>query len=240
MKKHLLFQILFFGLIALWCTFQVLLTIQSAFFVYTEFEQVKQTHENTFNISIQTPEVKIIYAYISPQRFKGVYNQYENTLIINAALSHVPQHKQIEKLFQFLSFNQLNNINETLTHELAHVYMDQYAEQSINNSYPNFENESTFIGIQLVSEGIAEYVEHTLLNITMLNTILFPPPYQRKEIYRVGLSLVKPILDYDFHKGVAELMQNPPTEEELNDLSAYQDRILNKVSISSQYHVKTS
>ncbi len=133
--------------------------------------------------------------------------------------------------------------NGLLHHELAHFFMDSLAERLWNKDWPPHDTLSLFndtdVGIKVVSEGTATYFEKKMNNIdcTQTECILFlQKPYgfifyfNHDLFYERAYHVVKPIIDQHGERGIAKLMQDSPTKQDLTDVFAYQQRILHSLN----------
>ncbi len=151
-----------------------------------------------------------------------------------------------EELFKrYIEFYKKDNIKEELTdrihhfikHEAAHAFYYDLGKKL--GAYYLFnvkhENTSMLYNLQhnLVEEGVADYIankgELTKNAKGLINKDFKYLIENRLDIYLpdLGFLLVKPILDLNFEKGIEELIRNPLTKEDLNDLPAYRERIKN-------------
>lgn len=139
----------------------------------------------------------------------------------------------------------LSAAKDTINHELAHYYMDKLSEELVNRSYPHYEDGMSLaemLGIKLISEGAATYIERRMNEQPdtftdedwpkSIQGFVFHPlmPYPKNEIiYNGGFHLVKPIIDHYGEKGIIYLMFNPPHEQEMLSLPLYQQRMLEEL-----------
>ena len=111
---------------------------------------------------------------------------------------------------------ELKIIDETARHELGHDYFFERAQEYGMQNY--WAKETSAIREELdvidkIVEGTAEYMQR-----------------RRSEHHSRGYSIVKPILDIDFKKGIDWIIQHPPQENEWKDLSLYQQRAVRELS----------
>ncbi len=130
-----------------------------------------------------------------------------------------------------------HNVKETLDHELGHFYTDQLHKSWGLGSWPAFDYDDpeadSNVCLKIVDEGIAEYFERVLNNKsidsfrdTQWPTTLFLFREESPVIFAGGYHLVKPIIDTHGKDGIAYLVSNPPTVEELLFLLEYQQQAL--------------
>ncbi len=121
------------------------------------------------------------------------------------------------------------NWQGTLEHELGHFYVNKQAKElGICGSVICADTEHNR-GLKVVGEGIGEYFRRKgtreerdeFSNGKISGSFL-----DLREPYDGGYHLVKPILDYDLKRGVNYLITHPPTEQDLDNIQAYQRRAL--------------
>lgn len=136
-----------------------------------------------------------------------------------------------------------NKLSERLKyyirHEAAHAFYFDVGRK-LKEDYLFLPRKSNIgpienIKTNLISEGVAEYICHKgnltpeakKFNDSDLNKMV-----KEKDdfnLYYLGFVLVKPILDKNFEKGIIELIKNPLTKNDLNDLVKYREKILKKI-----------
>jgi hypothetical protein len=122
------------------------------------------------------------------------------------------------------------NIRAILAHELGHAYANQLSLAIGNGNWPDFSSfEDTsegvwkFVGLKLVSEGMADYFSKVLGEVKddFLDSEwerLANDPYNTTfpEAVRAGFHFVKPILDKYGEQGMMYLIKNPPIVENMD------------------------
>ena len=134
-----------------------------------------------------------------------------------------------------MSFGNTYSIKPTLDHELGHYYMDKLNESRGMGDWPRDEDfmDIERIGVQFVSEGMAEYFKKALNNEKDTCPDAWPNDLFKwtwADMYDGGAHLVKPIISKHGERGIVYLMDNPPALGDFNNLKAYQDRILEELS----------
>jgi hypothetical protein len=87
----------------------------------------------------------------------------------------------------------------------------------------------------MVQEGVADYISYKgqlTESAKRFTDEDFKKMIEEKDdsqVYDFGALLVKGILDIDLEKGIKELIKNPLTKDDLNDLPAYRERIIANV-----------
>lgn len=128
---------------------------------------------------------------------------------------------------------------DTIQHELGHFYMDQLSETLGRGNWPQYREDmelEEILPIKLISEGVATYIERKTDQEGSsfadqnwpedpLDFFVYPVL-----LYQGGFQLVSPIIDLYGQRGIQYLMFNPPSEEELFDLSLYQERIIEELA----------
>jgi len=156
----------------------------------------------------------------------------------------------LEELFdKYLEYhkNDDTNIKEELTkrihhyikHEAAHYIYKKFGEEiGKKNLFKKiYDNTPPLEAIQytLVQEGIADYISYKgelTESAKRFSDKDFKEMIWRKDdsrVYDIGAILVKKILDIDLEKGVKELIRNPLTMQDLNDLPAYREKRIENV-----------
>jgi len=129
----------------------------------------------------------------------------------------------------------INNVKDIIDHELGHFYIDKLNE-SLGKG--NFEIDDTskedIIRTKLLSEGVAVYFDKTINGgKDNFKDSDWPKETEdflkRKTHYDGGFHFVKPIIDAYGKKGIEYLICNPPTKEDLKDLSEYRQRALQEL-----------
>ena len=206
-------------------------------YVDQNLEQLIQEQEETLNIAYPPTPPPLQYSLPPEKKMygaSGLYDYENNVIYLRSSFLDPPEWD-------------LNIAKETLHHELGHYYMDTLSERLVNHNYPYYPDAmplTEMLGIKLVSEGTASYIERRM-NGEQEDTFndddwpkniqgfFFHPllPFLRPEIiYGGGFHLVKPIIDQHGEWGIQYLIFNPPTEQELFTLPLYQQRILEELS----------
>jgi hypothetical protein len=127
-----------------------------------------------------------------------------------------------------------NRIHHYIKHEAAHAFYYKLGKE-LGEKYlfkDRFANSSTLEDIQtsLIEEGVADYISYkgeltepakNLSDKDLKDMIEKEDDYN---LYYLGFLLVKPILDINFEKGIEELIKNPLSNKNLNDLPAYREK----------------
>ena len=142
---------------------------------------------------------KIIYQSLANLDFTigvaGCYNPEIDNLCLNRVTT--PNNGLADIVGRFLGDP---SIQETLDHELGHFYTDKLSESLGMGSWPNQINAKPMevIGLNLISEGIAEYFKKRMNNsMGVPESLNWPkePEELRGRVYDRGFSLVRPILE---------------------------------------------
>ena len=205
-------------------------------YVDQNLENIIQEQEK--NIGIQYPEeLPRIHYYVPEDVAKmgspGSYDYKTNNIHLQSAFLEPPE-------WDF------STAKDTIHHELAHYYMDKLSERLVDEDWPKYEDDMTLaqmLGIKLISEGTATYIERKMNGQEDTFTdkdwpkgirgFVFHPllPYPKNEIiYYGGFHLVKPVIDQYEEEGIIYLMFNPPQEHEMLNLPLYQQRMLEELS----------
>ena len=199
-------------------------------------------------------EILDFFAYDKTMRHKLVQNMREQEKFLNIKYKNIPELKyliprELGKNRRFFCgyYNQEKNIiyynseiemcgpDETLRHEVAHSYIIKKCleNKTCKNYRESTDDEFKMVISNLMNEGIAEYFDRGLKNKkTEFTDEELPEELEdfKFVIYDAGYHLVKPIIDEFRGKGVDYLIQNPPTPEELFNLPAYRERILEELN----------
>lgn len=174
---------------------------------------------------------------------EGCYKPQEDKIVLNLLLSNKTPGWNIGsdegKLYADLEDD---GAKAVIAHELGHYYCDKLSE---NISYQSNKVFGTVLNRKIISEGIAEYFEHSVTNKP--NRFKESDwPKSRKQIdrmcksiigkgnlvYNGGHMLVKPLID-KYGKGAIEYMiSHPMHDDELLNYKAYQQRIENTINSS--------
>lgn len=126
-------------------------------------------------------------------------------------------------------------IHYYIKHEGAHDIYSEFGKEigeknlfkRITDNTPPLE----VIQYTMVQEGAADYISYKgelTETAKKLSDEDFKEMIEKKDdsrVYDFGALLVKGILDIDLEKGIKELIKNPLTKEDLNDLPTYRKRI---------------
>lgn len=130
-----------------------------------------------------------------------------------------------------------------IDHELGHFYADQLHESLGKGDWPLYPNEMTLNtpGINMISEGIAEWFDRTIncredaftdtdypegfVNWYVHSTAVYDGGISNV-IYNGGYHLVKPILDKHGAAGIEYLITHPPVSDDFSDLPGYRTKVL--------------
>jgi hypothetical protein len=156
----------------------------------------------------------------------------------------------LEELFdRYIEYhkNDNNDLKEELTkrihhsikHEAAHdLYCEFGKEIGKNNLFKKIYDDTPALDIiqyTLIEEGVADYISYKgqlTESAKKLSDEDFKEMIETKDdskLYDFGALLIKGILDIDLEKGIKEIIKHPLTKEDLNDLPAYRERIIEKV-----------
>jgi hypothetical protein len=130
-------------------------------------------------------------------------------------------------------------IHHYIKHEGAHDIYSKFGKEigeknlfkRITDNTPPLE----VIQYTMVQEGVADYISYKgqlTESAKRFTDEDFKKMIEEKDdsqVYDFGALLVKGILDIDLEKGIKELIKNPLTKDDLNDLPAYRERIIANV-----------
>lgn len=167
---------------------------------------------------------------------EGMYQSLEKVIYLNDFFEDCSaplMPKQFKDLTGLMSFHypgpdwwggrcNWGYIRAILAHELGHAYMDQLSQRMNNDSWPplfridDASGMRRYLGMRLVSEGVAEYLWRTLggvgddfsdfeWGVMAKDKNGTNYPY----ITRAGFHFVKPILDRFGERGIKYLIKNP-------------------------------
>ena len=203
-------------------------------YVDQNLENIIQEQEEKLGITYPN-ERPIIHYYIPPDKIGacGNYDYKDNEIYLLSSRYEPPEWD-------------LSITKDTIHHELAHYYMDKLSERLVDEDWPKYEDDMTLaqmLGIKLISEGTATYIERKMNGQEdtftdndwpkSIKEFVFHPlmPIPKPEIvYDGGFHLVKPVIGQYGEEGVIYLMFNPPQEHEMLNLPLYQERILGELS----------
>jgi hypothetical protein len=177
---------------------------------------------------------------------EGAFYKYENR--IDSIYFYSTCSEDIFKEYSRYSEKMRENIEEELTerihhyikHEAGHAfYYDLGNKMGANylfETHPKGLSILEEIQHSLIEEGVAEYISYKgelneitkQFNDDYINKMIEEEDKQSR--YNAGFILVKPILDINFDKGIKELIKNPLTKDDLNDLLGYRERIIKNLS----------
>jgi hypothetical protein len=154
--------------------------------------------------------------------------------LFNMSMENLRKYK--ENIVEYFT----NRIHHSIKHEAGHAYYYQLGKELGEESLfktKREDNTPILYDIQhnLVEEGVADYISYKgeLTKVARrLSDKDFTEMIEKENIislYALGFILVKPILDKNFKKGIEELIKNPLTRKDLNDLPGYREKILKKL-----------
>ena len=168
---------------------------------------------------------------ISPA-FVGLYRPEEDKIYLITCIMRTKEFNLENTIAEIANFGFVNDAEEVVYHELGHFYADKLSEYlGWGNWPPKVVGNDKFVGVKMVSEGIAEYFEHKSTG----NEYDKPPEYllnleefksDNDFFYNGGYQLVKPIIDKHGRIGIAYLIESPPELEDIIDLVKYQKRAI--------------
>jgi len=132
-----------------------------------------------------------------------------------------------------------NRIHHYIKHESAHAFYSELGRRlgkthlfkTISDSTSTLEK----IQYTLVEEGVADYMAYKgelTWSAKRLNDGNFKEMIENENdshLYELGFLLIKPILDTNFEKGIKELIRNPLTKKDLNDLPGYREKRIENI-----------
>ena len=200
---------------------------------YVEKNLDRLIQEQEEELGIQYPEQHPVIHYHLPADKKwalGLYNPKTNEIFLQDDHYELPDWD-------------VETVYDTINHELAHYYLDTLSEKKINTDWPEYDNLTVIemVGIKLISEGTATYIERrmnskedTFTDEKWPKTLggffssweLIP---KDDIVYNGGFHLVKPIIDRYGERGIEYLIFNPPKASEMYSLLIYQQRILQEL-----------
>jgi hypothetical protein len=171
----------------------------------------------------------------------GQYNPNEDEILLSLGVTITPEKNLPNILATALSFGSVPAVEDALYHELGHFYTDKLHESLGRGNWPDYTDKQKaddYVGLRLISEGIAEYFRKTM-NDEQDNFDDSDWPEELEdlgatEIYKGGFHLVKPIIDKYGKRGIEYLTDNPPNTKDLANLPAYQHRILRSLASQSR------
>jgi len=180
----------------------------------------------------------------------GMYRSEEDTIYLNSGLltHYIPDIGDTIALL--LTNGGMGDALITLNHELGHYYCDSLSEAAGFGNWPVFDKEmdsAEIIGIRLIAEGIAEYIQKKAAG-EMEDTFQdseWPQKIERfygdgtgdtRLIYNGGYHLVKPVIDQYGKQGMLYLMIFHPLERDLENLPEYQKEILEQIKLE-RFHI---
>ncbi len=188
-----------------------------------KFESLRIEQSRIPSVKVGIPKSYIEKTYKEyGTRPLGVYNPSTNTIFITD--------------YPFV------NINTVLKHELGHSYADSLSESLGNGNWPlACKDKYSELGLRLVSEGIAEFIE---TEVTGRKSNFKDSAWPRSTenfwnrdstlkkylIYDGGRHLVGDVIREYGREGIIYLMDNLPTKEDLSDLPSYKSRVLEELS----------
>lgn len=132
-----------------------------------------------------------------------------------------------------------NRIHHYIKHESAHAFYSKLGKKLGRTHLFKTISDSTSIlekiQYNLVGEGVADYMAYKgelTWSAKRLNDGNFKEMIEKEDdfyLYELGFILVKPILDTNFKKGIEELIKNPLSKEDLNDLPRYREKRIENI-----------
>ena len=168
---------------------------------------------------------------------------------VNTSLKLVDHSKQIFEVYNCEAFTPpmlKDSMDHMIRHELGHAYFFARAKQlgkknwfRERNSNDDGDNIQKKFARKIVGEGFGEYMAirgrsyewhlSSLRECDDEEMRAVPNNYSNiihYDVYACGYTLIAPILDRSFHKGLNYLLSHPPTEGDLNDLVAWRTNAL--------------
>ena len=146
------------------------------------------------------------------------------------SIQTISQDENIAKLYK--------SIDYVLWHECWHMYVDKIARRIgvLMFQTPKPIINGFIVGgapRNLIHDGIAEFFRYYTMISDYSETEMpkateedFKNWRELKNMYTVPFNVVEPILKPDVEAGVIKLINNPPSEAEMNNLLAYRERSL--------------
>jgi hypothetical protein len=176
----------------------------------------------------------------------GQYYPENDTIYMNDKVLTTDE-PTVRNIFGWLMLgSKQTNALSTFAHEQTHSYLERIAsEEGVDLGMVIRYSDSTFadtLSAKLVEEGLAQYFEaryegeiqkpisdwseqaRKMYENGNFNIFNMTKPYA------LGLNLVTPIVDQYGENGIRYLVRNPPIDEELANLSAYQAKVLEELS----------
>ncbi|MDP3698878.1 MAG: hypothetical protein Q8R47_04785 [Nanoarchaeota archaeon] len=202
--------------------------------MYVEINLEQLIQEQEERIGIQYPAQRPVIHYHLPADKSGNFGLYDrktNEIFLQNDRYELPDWD-------------VETVYDTINHELAHYYLDKLSEKRTNTNWPEYNDRTMLekLGIKLISEGTATYIERKMngkedtftdakwpkaLGGFFSSWELIP---KDEIVYSGGFHLVKPIIDRYGEKGIEYLLFNPPKGQEMFNLPLYQQRILEELS----------
>lgn len=191
----------------------------------------------------------------SAMNISGIYRDRENTIYLNSGLLSLPIPDGGDIIAASLTNSELQSVLRTMYHELGHFYCDAIAEEAGFGDWPKIYplgKDENIIGLRLVSEGIAEYMERKTCNSNLEDTFsdedwpkdtrgfFLDGELDNSVLYQGGYHLVKPILDKYGQAGILYLMKAPPQEDDVLRLPQYQQRLMGIIKIIRDNDLESS
>jgi hypothetical protein len=212
--------------------------IEAAAYVQKNLGHIMHAQEEKLNCTFNTwPRVEFQLKYenerdsIALSRV-GTLAYYENnTIYIDLDKMRSPEWTfwtSIDHAFHW----QKHNVKQIVDHELGHHFMHD-ADSTF--SIDRYIGSERFYGARFISEGVGTYLEGRMNGITnTFNDAIYPAdigPYPIQLFYWTGVHLVSPIIDQYGAEGIRYLMQHVPEEDEVKNLKAYQQRMLDSLAM---------
>ncbi|GEM_PF-3782731 len=161
---------------------------------------------------------------IETRSHTGIYDPDSNTLYLPSTCSEIPGREWETVLMRLLTLGAFpcTNIKEVLDHELGHFYEDRLLE---NAGLDYMQIVQTNLGARTIAEGIAEYFKMSMNRKEGDATSYYDLDVSENIYYR-GYGIVKPIIDLYGVRGIAYLVLDLPSDEELKPAKAYIAKVL--------------
>lgn len=162
--------------------------------------------------------------------FRGLYGPVENRIYLNTPYLKTDD-LTWRNLLGIIAKN--DDAQAIFAHEQTHSWLEEIAESEdvklgilLTEDIPLEQKR----GIKYVSEGISEYVEMKYKGKTIKYVDSWAHEGYDLNFSQIGLKLVGPIIDRYGEEGIRYLVANLPKEDDMADLAAYQNRVLDALS----------
>lgn len=212
-------------------------------FVESNLARMMHAQERKLGIKhIGTPKIKYDtlpgFEGLSGAILAGAYMPEKDTIYLPPGSTITPENCLENKLMTILKNGIIGDVKEVLDHEIGHFYMDKLHESLGKGNWPS---EGGGIGQRLIAEGIAEYFTRTMnydtsdpfsdadwpKSTAAWSLHIFSNP---RFLYNGGYHLVKQIIGKHGKRGIEHLICNPPNADDLTNILAYQQKILQELS----------